>query len=237
VTMVDQIAEKRAAAARSLDYVRAGQLVGLGSGSTAALMVEMLGERVRAGLDVRGVATSAATRQLAEAAGVPLLPLEQVTRLDLTIDGADEVDQELRLIKGGGGALLHEKIVASASDRLIVIVDSSKLVARLGRAPLPVEVVPAAGRLLREKLKAQGCMPTLRLRTRGREPFVTAEGNHILDCDFGEIADPARLARVLADMPGLVEHGLFIEMADLVIVGRDAATEVLTRRTPGDQLA
>jgi ribose 5-phosphate isomerase A len=235
--MVDQAAEKRAAAARSLDHVRAGQLVGLGSGSTAALMVEMLGQRVRAGLDVRGVPTSPATRRLAEAAGIPLLPLELVTRLDLTIDGADEVDPELRLTKGGGGALLHEKIVASASDRLIVIVDSSKLVANLGRAPLPVEVVPAAGRLLAEKLKAQGCTPTLRLRTDARQPFVTAEGNHILDCDFGQIADPAHLARILAEMPGVVEHGLFIDMADLVIVGRGAATEVLTRRTPGDQLA
>jgi ribose 5-phosphate isomerase A len=235
--MVGQTAEKRAAAVRSLDYVRAGQLVGLGSGSTAALMVEMLGERVRAGLDIVGVATSAATRRLAEAAGIPMLPLERVTRLDLTIDGADEVDQELRLTKGGGGALLHEKIVASASDRLIVIVDSSKLVASLGRAPLPVEVVPAAGRLLTEKLKAQGCTPTLRLRTGAREPFVTAEGNHILDSAFGQIADPARLARILADMPGVVEHGLFIEMADLVIVGRGAATEVLTRGTLGDQLA
>jgi ribose 5-phosphate isomerase A len=150
VTTVDRDREKRAAAARSLDYVHAGQIVGLGSGSTAALMVELLGERVRAGLDIRGVATSAATRRLAEAGQIPLLPLEQVTRLDLTIDGADEVDPELRLIKGGGGALLHEKIVASASDRLIVIVDSSKLVARLGRFALPVEVVPSAWRLLAE---------------------------------------------------------------------------------------
>ncbi len=235
--MVDRTSEKWAAAARSLDYVRAGQIVGLGSGSTAALMVELLGERVRAGLDVRGVATSAATQRLADAAGIPLLPLEQVTRLDLTIDGADEVDPDLQLIKGGGGALLHEKIVASASERLIIIVDSSKLVARLGRFALPVEVVPAAWRLLAEKLKVLGCTPTLRLRAGGSDHFVTAEGNHILDCAFGAIGDPPRLARSLADMPGVVEHGLFIDMVDLVIVGRGSATEVLRRRSGGGQLA
>jgi ribose 5-phosphate isomerase A len=237
VTTADRDREKKAAAAKSLDYVQAGQIVGLGSGSTAALMVELLGERVRAGLDIRGVATSAATRRLAEAGQIPLLPLEQVTRLDLTIDGADEVDPELRLIQGGGGALLHEKIVASASDRLIVIVDSSKLVARLGRFALPVEVVPSAWRLLAEKLRAQGCTPTLRLQAGGRDPFATREGNHLLDCAFGTIEDPRRLARTLADLPGVVEHGLFIDLATLVIVGRGTATEVLSRRAGGDQLA
>ena len=228
--MVDQDREKRAAAARSLDYVQDGQIVGLGSGSTAALAVEMLGARVRAGLAIRGVATSAATRRLAQAGQIPLLPLAEVTRLDLTIDGADEVDPRLQLIKGGGAALLHEKIVAFASERLIIIVDSSKLVARLGRFALPVEVVPAAARLLAEKLKALGCTPTLRLQAGASQPLVTEEGNHIIDCAFGEIADPLRLTRALADLPGVVEHGLFVDMADLVIVGRGEATEVLTRR-------
>ncbi len=145
---VEQDREKRAAAARSLDYVQSGQTVGLGSGSTAAMAIELLGERVRQGLAIRGVPTSAPTRRLAEAVGIPLLPLADVTRLDLTIDGADEVDPRLQLIKGGGGALLHEKIVASASERLIIIVDSGKLVGRLGRFALPVEVVPSAWRLL-----------------------------------------------------------------------------------------
>jgi ribose 5-phosphate isomerase A len=229
LTTVDRDREKRAAAAKSLDYVQAGQIVGLGSGSTAALLVEMLGERVRAGLDVQGVATSAATRRLAEARGIPLLPLAQVTRLDLTIDGADEVDPELQLIKGGGAALLHEKIVAFASDRLIIIVDSSKLVPQLGAFTLPVEVVPAARRLIAERLTALGCTPTLRLRAGGSEPLVTEEGNHLLDCAFGLISDPPHLARTLADLPGVVEHGLFIDMADLVIVGRGGTTEVLTR--------
>jgi ribose 5-phosphate isomerase A len=233
MTTTDRDREKRAAAARSLEYVEPGQIVGLGSGSTAAIMVEMLALRVRAGLDIRGVATSAPTRLLAEAGGIPLLALAQVTRLDLTIDGADEVDPDLQLIKGGGGALLHEKIVAFGSDRLIIIVDSSKLVARLGRFALPVEVVPSAWRLLALKLGALGCTPALRLQQGGSDPFVTDEGNHILDCACGGIADPRRLARALADLPGVVEHGLFVDMADLVIVGRGTATEVLTRRRAG----
>jgi ribose 5-phosphate isomerase A len=160
-----------------------------------------------------------------------------VSRLDLTIDGADEVDPQLQLIKGGGGALLHEKIVASASERLIIIVDSGKLVGQLGRFALPVEVVPAAWRLLAEKLKALGCIPTLRLRAGGSDPFVTDEGNHILDCAFGAIADPEGVACALAGLPGVVEHGLFIAMASVVIVGRGATTEVLTRERTGDQLA
>jgi ribose 5-phosphate isomerase A len=235
--MVERDQEKRAAAAKSLDYVEAGQIVGLGSGSTAALAVQMLAERVRAGLAIRGVATSAATRRLAEAGRIPLLPLAQVTRLDLTIDGADEVDPELQLIKGGGAALLHEKIVAFASDRLIIIVDSSKLVPRLGAFSLPVEVVPAARRLLAERLRALGCTPTLRLQAGASEPLVTEEGNHLLDCAFGEIPDPRHLARTLADLPGVVEHGLFVDMAHLVIVGRGEATEVLTRGRKGAQLA
>ena len=234
---VDQDREKRAAAARSLDYVRAGQTVGLGSGSTATLAIELLGERVRNGLAIRGVPTSEPTRRLAAAVGIPLLPLEGTTRLDLTIDGADEVDPDLQLIKGGGGALVPEKIVASASERLIIIVNSGKPVGRLGRFALPVEVVPAATRLLAAKLAALRCAPTLRLRAGHSDPFVTEGGNHILDCAFGAIADPKRLACTLAGLPGVVEHGLFVDMASVVIVGRGDATEVLTRKDAGDQPA
>jgi ribose 5-phosphate isomerase A len=224
--MGDQEREKQAAAARSMAYVEAGQIVGLGTGSTAAHAIRMLGQRVREGLTIQGVATSERTRELAEAEGIPLLPLEQVTRVDVTIDGADEVDPQLRLIKGGGGALLHEKIVASASDRLIVIADSGKLVGRLGRFPLPVEVVPRAWRLLAGKLAALGCTPTLRQRT--DEVYVTEEGNYLLDCAFGAIEDPPRLASALNAMPGVVEHGLFIDMADVVIIGRGQDAEVLS---------
>lgn len=226
--MADPDREKRAAAARSLEFVRAGQIIGLGTGSTAAHAIRLLGERVRAGLAIRGVATSERTRQLAAAEGIPLVHLEDIERLDLTIDGADEVDPQLRLIKGGGGALLREKIVAFASDRLLVIVDSRKLVERLGRFPLPVEVVPSAWRLLAPRIAALGCTPVLRRRADQREVFVTDEGNYLLDCAFGAIDDPRRLAEALAAMPGVVEHGLFLDLADIVIVGRGETTEVLT---------
>jgi ribose 5-phosphate isomerase A len=226
--MVDWDREKQVAAARSMAYVEAGQIVGLGTGSTASHAIRMLGRRVREGLTILGVPTSEQTRRLAEAEGIPLLPLEQTTRVDLTIDGADEVDPQLRLIKGGGGALLHEKIVAAASDRLIVIADSSKLVGRLGRFPLPVEVVPKAWLLLAERLEVLGCTPKLRQRAGGGGVYVTEEDNYLLDCAFGVIDDPPQLARTLSEMPGVVEHGLFIDMADVVIVGRGDDAEVLT---------
>ncbi|HSA80211.1 MAG TPA: ribose-5-phosphate isomerase RpiA, partial [Geminicoccaceae bacterium] len=226
--MTDPDREKQAAAAKSMAYVEAGQIVGLGTGSTANHVIRMLGQRVREGLAIRGVPTSERTRELAQAEGIPLLPLEQLTRVDLTIDGADEIDPRLQLIKGGGGALLHEKIVASASDRFVVIADSSKLVRQLGHFPLPVEVVPQAWLLLAERLEVLGCKPTLRKRVGGGQVYVTEEGNYLLDCAFGAIEDPPRLALILSEMPGVVEHGLFIDMADVVIVGRGEDAEVLT---------
>ena len=204
---VDYEREKRSAAAKSVEYVEDGMTIGLGTGSTAAYAIAMLGERVRAGLSVRAVPTSERTRELAEERGIPLVTLEQVTRLDLTIDGADEVDPDLQLIKGGGGALLHEKIVASASDRLVIIADSKKMVTKLGRFALPVEVVPSAWKVLTEKTSAVGCMPKLRRRADGREVFVTDERNYLLDCAFGAIEDHRGLASTLASLPGVVEHG------------------------------
>ncbi|MCG8692778.1 MAG: ribose-5-phosphate isomerase RpiA [Minwuiales bacterium] len=208
---------KRRAAERSLDFVENGMTLGLGTGSTAAHMVALLGARVRDGLDVRGVPTSEATRRLAEENGVPLTDLATVSRLDLTIDGADEFDPDLNLIKGGGGALLREKIVASLSDRMIVIADPSKRVAQLGAFALPVEVVPFAAAALRPRLERLGC--TAALRGGDASPFITDEGNHILDCSFGTIAEPPALAAKIGAIPGVVEHGLFIGMAERAIIG------------------
>ena len=221
--------EKRRAAERGLEYVEDGMVLGLGTGSTAAHAVRLLGERVRAGLDVRGVPTSRATQALAEACGVPLATLDEVTRLDLTIDGADEVDPELRLIKGGGGALLREKIVASVSDRLVIVVDSGKLVERLGAFGLPVEVTPFAANVVAAALEATGCRAALRRGADGR-PFVTDEGNALLDCAYGAIGDPRALAASLDAIVGVVEHGLFLDMADIAVVGRAAGVEVIERR-------
>ena len=199
--------------------------VGLGTGSTAAHAIRSLGRRVGQGLAVRGVPTSEASAALARAEGIPLVDLNEVERVHLAIDGADEVDRKKRCIKGGGGALLREKIVASAADRLVLVVDSGKTVERLGAFPLPVEVVPFAREQVRREMLALGASVDLRAGTHG--PFVTDEGNHILDCRFGEIVDAAALAARLDAVPGIVEHGLFIDMADDVIVGRGGSAHFM----------
>jgi len=228
----DQDADKHAAALRALDYVADGMVVGLGTGSTAAHMVRVLGARLRAGFAVRGVPSSAATEALARDCGIPLVTLDAVTRVDLTIDGADEIDPRLRLIKGGGGALLREKIVVSVSARVVIVADGSKLVSRLGAFPLPVEVIPFAWRVVAEALAKDGGRPTLRRDAAGA-PFVTDEGHYLIDCAYGAIADAEALARRLDGLVGVVEHGLFLNLADLAIVGRDGATEIIER--PADR--
>jgi ribose 5-phosphate isomerase A len=225
------VEEKRRAAEKSLEYVRDGMNLGLGSGSTAAIMVELLAQRVREGLRIQGLPSSEGTRHLAQELGIPLLSFEDVMTLDLTIDGADEADDELHLIKGGGGALLREKIVASLSRRVVIVADSSKRARRIGAFPLPVEVVQFAWRPIAERVRALGAAPALRMTPHG-QPFVTDEGNYILDCPFGEIADPARLSRELHDIPGVVEHGLFVDLADTLIVGRRDGVDVIERPRP-----
>ena len=209
---------KRAAAARALQCVRDGMRLGLGTGSTAKHFVALLGERVRGGLKVQGVPTSEATRAQAEQEGIALTTLDETPRLDLTVDGADEIDDRLRLIKGGGGALLREKIVAAASDHMIVIVDQSKRVETLGRFPLPIEAVPFGLRTTQDAIAAAaaqlGLSGGIGLRTNdGRRPFVTDSGHFILDAAFGRIPEPEKLADALARIPGVVEHGLFLGLA------------------------
>ena len=221
---------KREAARRALDLVEPGMRLGLGTGSTARHFVDLLGEKVAAGLKVRCVATSEATLAQANGLGIPMTTLDDMPELDLTVDGADEIDPELRLIKGGGGALLREKIVAAASRSMAVIADSTKLVPRLGAFPLPVEVVPfglAATRLhIRKTIGSLGLSgdPVLR---RGQSPFVTDGGHFILDCRIGAIPDPERLAAALSAIPGVVEHGLFIGYARAAFVAGAGAVETL----------
>ena len=211
--------EKRLAASASLAFVKDGDVVGLGTGSTSAIAIEMLAEKVKAGLRIVGIPTSQRSKQLAESLGIPLTTLDEVPEIDVDIDGADEVDLQLRLMKGGGGALLREKVVASAARQFVVIADSSKQVAVLGAFPLPVEVIPFAEAVITRRVQALGATVTLRRYAYGN-PFTTDEGHHILDCHFGAIPDPESLARTLNEIPGVVEHGLFINMANIVIIGK-----------------
>ncbi|WP_334128553.1 ribose-5-phosphate isomerase RpiA [Sneathiella sp.] len=218
--------QKQAAAAKAVEYIEEGMVLGLGTGSCAAKMVDLLGKRVAEGLRVTGVPTSEATAAQARSLNIPIVGLDEVSVIDLTIDGTDEVDPEGRLIKGGGGAHLREKIVASLSDRMIVIAEAKKKVRQLGAFKLPVEVVRFAAGALKPKLEALGSVPTLRLAKDGT-PFLTDEGNYIYDCAFGKIDDPEELALTLSTMPGVVEHGLFIGYADLILIGTDDGVEVI----------
>jgi len=226
---------KQQAAARALEHVRGGMRLGLGTGSTAKHFVELLGERVRAGLDVIGVPTSEATRTDAVRCGIPLTTLDDIDRLDLTVDGADEIDPSLNVIKGGGGALLREKIVAAASDRMIVIADDTKSVDVLGRFPLPVEVVPfglAATRRAMAKAFAEGGVSGQMLVRNGKDGhvFVTDGGHWIVDAHLGRIPDAPRLAGLLTSIPGVVEHGLFIGLASTAVLAGSQGIRVVERR-------
>jgi ribose 5-phosphate isomerase A len=225
---------KQQAAERALELVEDGMTLGLGTGSTAARFVDLVGRRVKDGLKVRCVPTSEATRVQAERVGIPLISLDQQPFLDLTVDGADELDDELRLIKGGGGALLIEKIVATASGRMVVIADASKQVTTLGKFPLPLEVVRfglGATRNMVEVLAADvGCTGEIRLRMQpDGQPFVSDSGNFILDCAFGRIVDPEALDEALKLIPGVVENGLFLGIADAAIVAGADGVVVLER--------
>jgi ribose 5-phosphate isomerase A len=225
-------AAKRAAAARAAELLRPGMKLGLGTGSTAAHFVDCVGAKVRAGMALLCVPTSEQTRAQAQALGIPLTTLDETPALDLTVDGADEFDAELRLIKGGGGAQLREKIVAAASTPMVVITDRSKQVATLGRFPLPIEVAPFGAEATRRAIvaaaMAAGCTGELALRGASKgHVFVTDGGHYIFDAAFGRIPDPAGLAARLTAIPGVVEHGLFLGLASAVIVADEAGVDII----------
>ena len=227
-------AQKRAAAARAVEFVKPGMRLGLGTGSTAKHFVDLIGERVRAGLDLVAVPTSEATHAQALACGIKLTTLDETPELDLTVDGADEVAPDLSLIKGGGGALLREKIVAAASSRMVVIADESKCVAALGQFALPIEVTPfgyeATVRAVDKAIASVQRGGPLKLRLgKDGHAFVTDGGHWIIDAQLGRIDDPAALALALSLVPGVMEHGLFVGMAETVIVGGPAGVRIIER--------
>ncbi|MEC0238910.1 ribose-5-phosphate isomerase RpiA [Paenibacillus dokdonensis] len=213
---------KQLAAEKAVEYVKDGMSIGLGTGSTAYWAIRKIGERVREGLTIQAVATSKASEKLAQEQGIPLIPFDRLEGLDLTIDGADELDRELHLIKGGGGALLREKIVAFHSKELIIIADESKFVDKLGTFPLPVEIVPFAKEWTMASLEEMGARPML--RTEDEHIFVTDNGNYIADCRFGVIENPKELHRALLALPGVVDNGLFIGLATRAVIGRSDGT-------------
>lgn len=225
--------QKQAAAKAALDYIKPGMKIGLGTGSTAAHFVRLLGERVKQGLDVQCVPTSNATHKQAAAAGIRLVTLEQFPILDITVDGTDEFDPDFNLIKGGGGALLLEKIVATSSRAMVVITDQSKKVATLGKFPLPVEVVPfgvkATAWKIERALKQLGLEGKMILRARDGKVVRTEGGHAILDVSIGRIPDPVRLAQYLSLTPGVVDHGLFIGVCTTVLMGSDTGVQTFNK--------
>ena len=222
----DIAARKCAAACAAVAEVEDGMLVGLGTGTTANFAIAALGKRVAAGLKVTSVATSLATGRAAEAAGLRVLPFDTIARLDLAIDGADELDPQLLAIKGKGGAMLREKIVAAAAERMIVIVDADKQVTQLGRGPLRVEVLPFAASFVSHRIERLGAAVSLRMN--GDATYRTDQDNVVLDCRFGAIDDPRALASALSAIPGMLGHGLFLDEIDVAYVGRSDGVTRLT---------
>jgi ribose 5-phosphate isomerase A len=223
----DFAAHKRAAANAAVAEIEDGMLVGLGTGTTASFAIAELGVRVAAGLKVTTVATSLAAMLAAEAAGLAVRPFEALTKVDLAVDGADEIDPQLRAIKGKGGAMLREKIVAAAAERMIVVVDASKQVARLGRGALPVEVLPFAAGFVSHRIELMGA--TVSRRMTGDTNYLTDQDNIILDCEFGAIEDPLALASALSAIPCMLGHGLFLDEIDAVYVGGTEGVVMLSR--------
>lgn len=208
---------KKLAGEKAIEFIKNDMIVGLGTGSTVYWAILKIGELVKQGLRIKGVPTSIQTEQLANELGIPLVGLSSINQIDLTIDGADEANEEFELIKGGGGALLREKMVASISKRMVVVMDETKYVPNLGKFPLPVEITQFGWEMTRRQISALGCEPALRLKD--NIPFITDNGNYILDCHFGEILDANKLNQTLNMIPGVVENGLFVNMADTMVIG------------------
>ncbi|HUJ39650.1 MAG TPA: ribose-5-phosphate isomerase RpiA [Candidatus Acidoferrales bacterium] len=221
-------AGKITAAKQSLEFIKDGMVVGLGSGSTATHFIKLLGEKVKAGLKIRSISSSKASEDLARSLSIPITDFRQSPVIDVAIDGADEIGPHLALLKGGGGALLREKIVASAAKRFIVVADSTKIVAHLGKFPLPVEVIPMSAPLVEKKIRELGISSKVRQAKSGGD-YITDEGNLILDCACGVIQDPQALAASLRAMVGVVEHGLFLNMAEMALVADGAEVKTILK--------
>lgn len=220
---------KKLTGEKATEYIEDGMIIGLGTGSTAYYAIKKVGEMVRNGLKVRAVPTSKETAELAADEGIELVELADVESLAVTIDGADEVDPNFNLIKGGGGALLREKIVASATEKLIIVVDETKMVEHLGAFPLPVEVTPFSWQYTQRMIEKFSC--SSEIRKEDGEIFVTDNGNYILDCNFGKIEDPVKITVELNKLPGVVENGIFAEMAEVVVIGyNDGRVVVLEKK-------
>ncbi len=219
--------EKKLAAEKSIEFIENGMTLGLGTGSTVFFLVNKLAEAVKQGLNVKCVSTSNQTSQLAKSLGIKIFDLNEVDHIDLTIDGADEVDRNLNGIKGGGGALLFEKIVAAASNKVIWIIDSSKYVNKLGKFPLPVEVIPFGSNHIIKNFSERGFYPTT--RKNGNEVYKTDSGNLVIDLHLNEIEDSIKLEREIKMIPGVVEVGLFNNIANIIIVGKENSTEIIRR--------
>lgn len=226
--MMAQEDKKRRAADRALELLKDDQVVGLGTGSTSKFAIEGVARRVSEGLSIKGVPTSVETERLARGLGIPIVSLNEVAGVDITFDGADEVDPDFNMIKGGGGALTREKLVALASTMRVIMIDDGKLVSNLGQSfSLPVEVLPFAWAKTEQALVGLGCVSCL--RTPRNRPFVTDNGNYIVDCNFGPINDPAKLASQIKLLPGVVESGLFVQIADILVIGFEDRVEIRHR--------
>ncbi len=223
--MIDK--EKELAGAKVSDFVKDGMVLGLGTGSTFYYAIKKIGEMVGEGLEIKAVSTSSATTRLAESYNIPLLSIDDVDEIDLTIDGADEVDPNFNGIKGGGGALLFEKIVAKSSKKNLWVLDSSKLVNKIGNFPLPIEVVPFSLGNVFKRLGKQGCNPEIRMN-KGKK-FLTDSGNYIIDVNLGIIEDPYKMEIDLNMIPGVVENGLFLDVVDIVVVGKGDGVEIIRK--------